>query len=218
MPDQQKKKERWYKLFDDILKPQVFKIAKAIQNEADAAAERSGYPGIALILDEGAFDSMKEIFVTKTIAMVNLMGAANNLSASPDRHRISALLAIAILESRPLSHKSPGADVDPLRTSKVSIDISHPNESLAIDSSLLVLFTHIAKIAIAKGDKTTIAILRRGYPHWPPTTMDGVYRQHLILALYHGKNGNNPSGLTPFLLAHILFWLEHYTLYCPSHT
>lgn len=218
MPDQQKKKERWYKLFDEIIQPQVVKIAQAIQKEAADAAKKSSYPGIALVLDTGAYGRMKETFVTKTLEMVDLMAAKSGVLAIPDRHRVSALLAIAILESRPFSHKSPGADVDPSRTRRVSINVSHPNEALAVDSSLAVLLTQIAKNALRGKDETTIAILKRGWPHWPPTTMEGSYLQHLYLVLYHGKNGNNPSGINPFLLAHILFWLEHYTLYCPSPT
>lgn len=121
-----------------------------------------------------------------------------------DRHKIGATMAVAILKTTPMILEAGEEE-------SISLRCRLANEILAFGAALNILISFLNARARQDHDNTMLAFLNNG-PKFPPCNKHG-YEMHIYRSFHYAMRSDH---LDVFLLAHILFWIEHNTLFCPD--
>ncbi|MBF8272515.1 MAG: hypothetical protein HW380_1620 [Magnetococcales bacterium] len=209
----------WGRFFDNFLRKLVQAQINGLLKDAQTVGNHPGRYGVAkweFLLKENALDDIKSIFLTvidKTVAY--MAGQSNPLkNIRPDRHRLSAALMVAVLQSRPFS-VSYNADA------RLSLSMRNPNEVLAYIVAEKFLIGQIVNSARKGGmaGMTICSFFDQGKgligPDLNPSPgqllkyLGGQYIKHVVYTLIHAQRD---ESLNVFFIAHLLFWLEWNTL------
>lgn len=211
--------EDWGAFYDRALRDKVVADGNKFRVDLSDALEHPQHyrsHGWKLFFKDHVAQEVRQKFIKNVEQIVVVMKAQDHPpdELTPDRHRLSAALLVAVLQVAPFVSEPPRGNSSPLA-------LRLPNETMALRLAEGFLVAQIMNTVTRKGlmGLTVYQHLAKygnlAEPNLnanngkPVAYLAGTYKRHLICALHHALG---EGTLNVFFLAQILFWLEWNTL------